>query len=465
MATWTCALALLLAPCMSFARAAAEAAPQEQSGMGLDLSAPSSQEEQPSPSLGLDLSSDAPPAPAGPRILVVPPVRGTRLDLKAHQRVLTALAARYGARLVPADATARAVRDLRLTAATALEPEAIVRLAERVGAERAISLEVSRRDLLVRVYAPPDPSVIVGFQADGAGALNAKESQQLATELGDRAASALDPPPPPAPAPEPAPVVAEAETPIVDQDLLDENRAARRAAASGPAVPLGTPRVWVALGGGADLRTFGVTGPATEILAPVETRPVPQLAVALEVFPLQFLDPSASAVWSDAVVEGRFRRSLTKVTYEKEGGGQDSCGLDDDALLVRAAWRYRFGGRAPSVGVGVGWASERSEFDCPVPVVSMRYRALEASVRARQLLWNDRVVLDALVGPRIVLSGPTADQSGTALMGELGASFRLNRYFFTRLHARLVSTRLGQTDRVEIDDSRTTLGLELGVTL
>jgi hypothetical protein len=208
-----------------------------------------------------------------------------------------------------------------------------------------------------------------------------------------------------------------------------------------------------------------MTGPATELVAPVETRALPQLAVAVSLFPLQFLDPGASASWSDGVLEGRFRRSLATVRFQREDGTEGSCGLDDDELLLRAAWRYRFGGRLPSVGVGLGFSAERSEFDCPVPILSTRYRALEASVRARQLLWGDRVAIDALVGPRILFAGPTADRPGTALMGELGVMLRLTPLFFTRVNARLVSTRLGQADQLDVDDMRTTLGLEMGVSL
>jgi hypothetical protein len=223
--------------------------------------------------------------------------------------------------------------------------------------------------------------------------------------------------------------------------------------------------ILLGIGGGADLRTFGMTGPALELVAPVEMRPLPQVAVSLALFPLHLLDPGANAVWSDAVVEGRFRRSLAGVRFQQEDGTEGSCGLDDDGLLVRAAWRYRLGGRAPSVGLGAGWSTERSEFDCPVQLVSTRYQVLEAHLRARHLLWNDRLAIDALVGPRILLAGPTVDRPGTSLMGELAITAQLTPLFFTRFHARLASTRLGLTDRLDIDDLRTTFGLDMGVSL
>lgn len=460
LATWTCALALTLATGSPQEGNTESAPPQEQPGLGLDLSETPAQE----PTLGLDLSSEA-PIPEGPRVLVVPPVRGPRIDARGYHRLMVALVPRLGARLVPEDETARAIRELRLSPAALRTPEGLARLAERVGAERAVTFEVSRRDLNVRVYAPPEPEVTASFQAERAAALTAKDAETVAAELMERASDALTPPPPPAPEPE-APVVAsvEPETPIVDQDLIEE-RAASDRRPSAPSGPARAPRVLLGVGAGADLRSFGMTGPATELVAPVETRTLPQVAVSLSLFPLQLLDPSASASWSDAVLEGRFRRSLASVSYQQQDGTAGSCGLDDDELLLRGAWRYRLGGRLPSIGVGLGFSAERSQFDCPVPIVSTRYRALEASVRARQLLWGERLAIDALVGPRILFSGPTADSTGTAFMGELGVMLRLTPLFFTRANARLVSTRLGQADRLDIDDMRTTLGLEMGVSL
>jgi len=466
LATWTCALALTLAAGSPQEGTAEDASPQQQPGLGLDLSetpAPTPQDS----SLGLDLSTDVAPVAEGPRVLVVPPVRGQRLDSRGYHRLMVALAPHLGARLVPEAETARAIRELRLSPAALKTPTGMARLAARVEAQRAVVFEVTRRDLNVRVYAPPETQVTTSFQAEKAAALTVKDATRVAAELMERASEELMPPPPPAPTPEPeAPVVAEveSETPIVDQDLLEESAAVSRRA-SAPSGPARAPRVLLGVGGGADLRSFGMTGPATELVAPVETRTLPQVSVALTLFPLHFLDPDAKASWSDGVLEGRFRRSLAGVRFQQEDGTEGSCGLDDDELLLRAAWRYRLGGRLPSVGVGLGFSAERSEFDCPVPVVSTRYRALEASVRARQLLWGDRLAIDALVGPRLLFSGPTADRTGTALMGELGVMLRLTPLFFTRFNARLVSTRLGQADRLDIDDMRTTLGLELGVSL
>lgn len=461
LATWTCALALTLAGGSPQEGTAEDPSSQTQPGLGLDLSETPAQD----PSLGLDLSADAAPVAEGPRILVIPPVRGGRIDARGYQRLMVALVPRLGARLVPAEETARAIRELKLSPAALQTPEGVARLAERVEAQRAVTFEVSRRDLNVRVYAPPEPEITASFQAERAAALSAKDAEKVAATLMERASDALTPAPTPAPEPE-APVVAtgEPETPIVDQDLLEESAAIRKSATA-PSGPARAPRVLLGVGGGADLRNFGMTGPATESVAPVETRTLPQVAVGLTLFPLQFLDPDAKASWSDAALEARFRRSLAGVRFQREDGTEGSCGLDDDELLLRGAWRYRLGGRLPSIGVGLGFSAERSEFDCPVPIVSTRYRALEASVRARQLLWGERLAIDALVGPRLLLTGPTADRTGTALMGELGVMLRLTPLFFTRVNARLVSTRLGQADRLDIDDMRTTLGLEMGVSL
>lgn len=465
LATWTCALALTLATGAPQEGAAENAPAQEQQGLGLDLSETPAQSPQ-NGSLGLDLSSDAAPVVEGPRVVAVPPVRAGRVDTRGYHRLMVALAPKLGARLVPENVVLRAIRELKLSPAALQTPEGMARLAEQVEAQRAVTFEVSRRDLNVRVYAPPEPEVTASFQSEKAAGLTAKDAEKVAAELMESASDALTPPPP-APTPEPAaPVVAstEPETPIVDQDLLDESsRASRRS--STPSGPARAPRVLLGLGAGADMRSFGMTGPATELVAPVEMRTLPQVAVSLSLFPLQFLDPDAKASWSDGVLEGRFRRSLAGVTFQQQDGTQGSCGLDDDELLLRAAWRYRLGGNLPSLGAGLGFSAERSQFDCPVPIVSTRYRALEASVRARQLLWNERIAIDALVGPRILLTGPTADKTGTALMGELGVLLRLTPLFYTRVNARLVSTRLGQADRLDIDDTRTTLGLEMGVSL
>jgi hypothetical protein len=423
------------------------------------------------PELGLDLSEPTPSVPLAPkkasrahlegRVLVVPPLKGNKLDLKLHGQILSALQARLGGRVIGAEKTLIALKLLHLTPDN-LSTDFLAPLGKELKASFAVTVELSANNLAAHLFylGTEVPPADLNFQVSGG--FTAKQANQVALALMKKITTAPEAPLVTiTPSPD-ANNATDVETELNRDRELEEERT--RKPVEAPPVPRTQARLLAAAGMGTAFRNFNVSGDGATALTPVSFSAMPALGAYVSVSPLKLMERFADARWNDVVIDAQFRRAF--IHAKAQGGPDDGarCRITDDEFQVRVGWRYRLGeGYLPSVGVGAGWGSERSWFDaCELKVVSTDYRAIDVQLKVRQPLFRDLVSLELNAGPRFLHGGPTADRPGGSFGGEAWVDARLFSFLFVRAGARLSSTRLAQANGLAVSDLRTFYALELG---
>jgi hypothetical protein len=412
--------------------------------------------------LSLDLTGE--PAAESDRIVVAPPyLPSGAVDLVAYRNLLAALAGRYGARLVPEQQTLAAIRERKLKPAALRSTVGVRWLARQLEAKRVIVFTASGREVEVRVFGSLAESPDLEWKQPWVAKLGRAKAAEMAAGLIEKADSELTPPAPP-PIPERAvsaysdPLPAPIQQVAVGDVEAELRREAALEEAAGQRV---LPVLFAALGAGASTRDLRVSG--GEGLAPVQSSAAPGLGLYLALHPLQLAKGLADEAWSELLLEGHLRRGLVKATVR--GGAQDgrSFPVDDDELLARLSWRWRFGQGLPAVGLGVGWGTERASLDPSLPAVSTRYQALSLLLRAQQPILAELLGVELMGGPRLLQNGEGADSPGTSWEAEAWLTSQPAGPLFARAGARVSSTQVGRADGLEVRDLRAFFALELGV--
>ncbi len=424
--------------------------------LGLDLS-------NDKPSLGLDLSEDD--YTQGPPVVAVPPLRGDgRPDLETYRPLWAALKEKLGHRLVDDDATLKAIEAQKLRGPALASLDGRTRLLKALGAERLIVFTAVPKAKKIdgQVYAKADATP-VEQALPWTRKLDVARARPLVAGLLKAARNVLVPPP----APPPAPVVEAPADPVVQAGVGDVGDEANRESGvrkRAPSEPLKPAFAVVAVGAGASLRSFSTR--TVVPLAPTSPDAMAGLGVAAALYPLRLVSSLRESWLSDLSLEGHYRRNLAQALVQ--GGARDgaTCSVDDDEIVLRAGWRYALGANLPRVGLGFGWASERTLFDCDGPALSTRHLSTELHLRVAQPILGETLGVEVSGGPRFLLSKRAANHMSRAWSVEGWLTARPAEYFFLRAGGRFTSTEFTTApEGIALRDQRTFVGLELGAAM
>ncbi len=429
-------LLLLLAP-------AATRAAEPPAGLGLDLA-------EPSPFTWTLPPPDGPPPGdpfEGPAILIVPPRKAKGgWDLEAFEQLVPALRDRFGGRVLTAEQVAEAAKRLKLTPQKVATPEGRAKLARALGAERVVVLEPAAGKLYAAIHLGPNAEVLreIACPAPLKGVWDRALADAVAATLLAQAGAALGGPPPPPPPALPGPIASS----DVDAELAREQR--RDA-------PLAGPRLAVlSAGPGAGFRSSEArSGEALDTLDP---RALPALSLHGALFPLRLSTALAGAAYSDVVLDVQYRKAFAEAR-----GATQTCPVTDDALLVRALGRWRFGdGFVPRVGVGAGWGFERSIVQCDLPVPSADLRFADLLVTVAQPLAPELLELELAGGPRLLFGGEATEATATGFSAEAFVTGYLGPYLHLRGGLRTSKLAAKGPGLSELEELRTFAALEVG---
>ncbi len=450
-------------------------------GLGLDLtggpkgSPPPAVADRPGPlTLGLDLSGKD--ASDGSSLSVGPPVAATPSfladgspDVPGFRLLFAALRERLGERLVAEEKTLKAI--------AFAPPEArgdAKGIAAALGAELAIAFDVSRGKLWARLYGPAaqgpaaEASIPWPHKLDAArartlvGRLLVAGKGTLTSAPRAKAVAAEVPPPVPPPlqdpslppldeAAPPAPAPMEAGIDGVDQELARERP-----------LPRVAPVALLLVGPGTVSRSLRAS-----------PGPVPQtdgmmfgLGVDARFFPVRLNPRGARGPFSDLSLEGHYRRTLAHAVVK--GGADDgvTCGIDDDEVLVRLAYRYPIPGRfLPRVGLSTAFSSERVLEHCRAPALATRSRTVELHLTALEPILGESLQVEVSGGPRFVVSPHAADVPARSFSLEIWLTSHPRWWLYARAGGRYTSTREETVEGVSVDEQRVFAGVELGASL
>lgn len=363
-----------------------------------------------------------------------------KFDFASHKKFVAALSKQLDGKVVSAEQTQALVVKEGLTIALAHTPAGIAKVAAAANAPTVVLLEFAKTGALVATI----------YDAEGAqkgepvlvsnGSLAQKTADELGQSLGAALIALSKEKPAEASAvaatePLPAPELQPAQ---VEEDLNDPPPEVTTQKKKGWSPDPDKTRVVAAVGVGGVTRDLSVTGPAASQLAQLKNGTVVGLGVFVQVQPLQFVEALAGSRWSDLEVEVNFRRALVKATGVEGASTGTTCAMSDDDFQVRGSYRVKVvdATYAPQVGVGAGWAQERTIFEnCSLPLVSAGYSGVDAQLRVRQPLFRNVLALDAAIGPRFLLS---AEGTNTKLSfaGEAWLELKPASVFYVRGGAR-----------------------------
>jgi hypothetical protein len=387
-----------------------------------------------------------------------------RFELVGHKKLVSAIDARLGGKVLPADIAVGVLAKENLTAASLDAPGALQKLAETANVEWVVRFTLSKSVLRAQVVdrtgkaagtsqSLNEVTTLTDAQATSLAAtvvseLEALERARIAALIeAARRAEAEKPPPP---------------EELVDTDLeLMKKKTSADASASWSPSP-SRVRAWAAVGPGAVLRDLSLQGDATSQLAELENGAVVGLGVAAQVMPLELFDATAGRAWSQLSIEVHYRRAFVQARGVAGGLENAPCTMTDDDLQLRAGWRYRLGdGYLPTIGIAGGWSQEQTRFECSLPLVSTTWRGVDAQLRIRQPLFRDVVTLELVGGPRFVLPGPLAATPGFSLSAEAWLEVKPISVLFGRAGARM-SRLQAANPTLQATDTRAFFALELG---
>lgn len=423
----------------------------------------------------------SPPPPAPMRgVLVLPPVMTVlvgkkpfagidtrkpveRFDLVGHKKLVSAVDAKLGGKVLPADITIGLLTKENLTPTTLDAPGALQKLAEAANVEWLVRFTLNKSVLRAQVVDRSGQPVGTSASLNEATTLTDTQATSLAANVvsdietlerariaglieAARSAEAERPPPP---------------EELVDTDLELMKKKKTTESTSWSPNP-SRVRAWVAVGPGAVLRDLSLQGEATTQLAELENGAVVGLGVAAQVLPLELFDATAGKAWSQLSLEVHYRRAFVQARGVAGGLENAPCTMTDDDLQLRAGWRYRLGdGYLPTIGVAGGWSQEQTRFECNLPLVSTTWRGVDAQLRIRQPLFRDIVTLELVGGPRFVLPGPLAATPGFSLSAEAWLEVKPVSVLFGRAGARM-SRLQAANPALQATDTRAFFALELG---
>jgi hypothetical protein len=432
---------------------------------GLDLAKPAKEKKEPPPE---------PPGPPpamdhaeGDPVLVLPPRREGRLDLDAYRVLFGALAERLGGRLVPADATLKAIEKEKLAARLA-QPDAQRKLSLLLKADLVVHFEGGTGKVEARLHPGPGerPAAEVSVPLARGRKLALGPARALVAELLARGEATLQAPAAldltagaPTPAPEPAPAAPEEA-----EDVARIASGVKEAAPQGPLMPAA---LLAYAGGGAGFRSLQAgAGLVQNPTVPVSPAAMASLAVDVQVYPLRWVKALADGPWADLWAEGAYRFNLVQASVVTAGGATQACRASDDEVLGRVGYRYPLPGWLPRVGVSVGVASERTSFDCGTSALATSYGSTELQLKVLEPLLGETLALELAGGPRFLFTTRAKGYDTLAFSAEGWLTARLGRYFTGRAGARVTGTKLTTyPEGVSLFDLRTFVGLEVGAAL
>jgi hypothetical protein len=385
-----------------------------------------------------------------------------RFDDKAHKRFVTAFSQKLDGKVIPADVTLAAMQKESLTPFTLRTPAGVQKLARALSVNFVVVMEFNRTGFLVATLY--DSS---GKPAGGQTAVAQAEklTQQHADEMAVLVLHELDllshqeAPAVLAPvAPQP-PQLVEAPPPPVEDEAVDQVHTVPEKTY---APDRDRVRAVVTVGPGGALRQFSVSGDAAAALAELQNNGVVGLGVHARVMPFEWFDRTAGSHFGDLEVEAHYRRAFVHANGVGGSVTGTGCSMTDDDVQVRGTWRYRFGGMAPSIGVGGGWSQERTLFSCSLPLLSTAWRGLDAQLRVRQPLYRDVVALELSAGPRFLQLGDGAQSKGLSLAGEAWLEVLPASWFFARGGARASRLSATQGQALAVVDTRLFFAVEIG---
>jgi hypothetical protein len=225
------------------------------------------------------------------------------------------------------------------------------------------------------------------------------------------------------------------------------------------------PRLTVAVGPGAVLRNFDISGSQVASLAQLRSGGIVGLGVYAQFNPLQWFAATSGQRWSDLEFEVNWRHAF--VTAKGTGGAVEgqTCSMNDEDLQLRGTFRYKLGdGYLPSIGVGGGYSKEQTIFQCDLPVITTRFNGVDAQLRIQQPLYRQVVSLDLAVGPRFLFGGPSATP-GFSIGGEAWVVARPVSYLFGRVGGRVSRLQISDGTSLAVIDTRMFFALEVGAYL
>jgi hypothetical protein len=443
--------------------------------------------------LGLDLSAkdakDGAPgaegAHGGSSLKVGPPVAATpalfangRPDAPGFRLLCAALREELGERLVAEEESLKAI--------ALAKPEAsrdAKGIAAAVGAELAIAFEVSEGKLWARLYGPSGlgPAAVASIawphKLDAAqaralvGRLLAAGKGTLASVPRAQAEAAAIPPPavPLPPDPLPPPPLAPSPSPV---RIVEASSASREAAFEGVDEELArerppprmAPVALLLVGPGMVSRRLRAA-PGPDIV-PQTDGMMFGLGLDARFFPVRLDPDGARGPFSDLSLEVHYRRTLSHAVVK--GGADDgaTCGVDDDEILARLAYRYPLPGRyLPRVGLSAAFTNERVLARCGAPALSTRFRTVELHLTALEPILGESLQVEVSGGPRLVVSPHATSTPARSFSLEIWLAAHPRWWLYARAGGRYADTREETVQGVSVTEQRVFAGVEIGASL
>lgn len=426
--------------------------------------------------LGLDLS----PASSLQGVLALPPVTSVMLGKKgafvgvdtrrsverfvmpAHVKLVAALNAKLGGKVLPADVAQGVLSKQGATPSTLAQPSVLAGLAKVASVNWVITFTLKKALLRATIFDASGAAVAEGLLVSGVAQLTDAEATSMADLLVPRLL-ALEKAQLEARAAEKRALLQAQPEELHDAELEQLNTPQEVAAPR--AVDRNQTRAVVAVGVGAALRGLSLSGQTADALAVLENGAVLGLGVNAQLMPLEFFEATSGRAWSQLSLEVHYRRAFVRAQGVSGGLEGERCTMTDDDLQLRVGARYRLGdGYLPTIGLAGGWSQEQTHFACSLPLVSTTWRGIDAQLRVRQPLFRDLVTLELIGGPRVLLAGPLAAAPGFSLSAEAWVEVKPVSVLFGRVGVRYSRLQASNPSLAAID-SRTFLALELGAFL
>lgn len=388
-----------------------------------------------------------------------------RFDLVAHKRLVAAFEKQLEGKVVPADLTQSVLVKEGLTPAAVRTPAGLQKLAKATNVAYMVQTELTKTGALAGViYDSTGKQQGQSSFVNNAAGITQKHADDMAAYVSKEIASVSKA------AAVAAAAAAAAATPVKEAPLPPPEDDVQEAPAAFEVATKSTffdpdpskPRLTVAVGPGAVVRSFTLSGDKASSLAELRSGTIVGLGVYAQVSPLQFIAATAGKRWSDLELEVNWRRAFVSAKGTQGSVEGQTCSVADDDLQLRGTYRYKLGdGYLPSVGVGGGYSQERTVFACDLPVLSTSYRGADVQLRVRQPLYKDMVSLDLAVGPRFLFSGPSATP-GFSMGGELWVEAKPVSYLFGRVGGRVSRLQVSDGTALTVVDTRMFFALEVG---
>ena len=383
-----------------------------------------------------------------------------KLDLVTHRRLVLALEkALGGGKVISTEATTAALASQNIKLPALRTTQGMAQLAKATGAAWVIFYSLEKGTLTGAIYTllgetTGKTSLISNVAI---ASVTPAQAEAIQTPLAKSLVELSKPKPEEvvvAPPPE------EDVSGEVENEIAREHEANKSVIES---VDNTRPRITVAVGAGVALRNQLIGGAYAPDLAAIQNNAALSVAFSLQVNPLDFFGRFRDKPYDDLFVDFTYRRAFVHARGVSGGVEGQACSVVDDDLQVRGNFRWKLGGMLPSIGVGAGWAQERSAYTaCELPVVSAIYRGVDLQLRVRQPLFRDLVALDIAWGPRVLVKGPTALKTGFSWAGEAWIEAKPYSVLFIRGGGRMFRAVVSDNIGVVTADARAFFGLEAG---